>query len=223
MKTAIILGATGLTGGVLLKNLIQDSRYSKIKLFSRKSVLLSDPKIEEHIIDLLHLDTYEDKFTADQVFCCIGTTAAKTSDKNLYHKIDFGIPVQAARLCKAKSITTFIVISALGADHKSTIFYNRTKGEMEESVLKFEIPKTYILQPSLIGGERNEKRPGEYFFKILMKIFNPLLLGSFRKYKTIYPETIVSAMIWLANHDFGKKRIVSDEIKIISNKNIRNT
>ncbi len=218
MKTAIVLGATGLTGGILLHQLIHDDRYGKIKLFSRKSAGISHPKIEEHLINMLQLRDHADDFTADEVFCCIGTTASKTSDKDLYHKIDYGIPVSAARLCKTNTIDTFVVISALGADAKSRVFYNRTKGEMEEAVLEFDISKTHILQPSLIGGQRDEKRPGEYFFKVLMKVFNPLLIGSLKKYQTIDPETIVSAMVWLANHEFDQKRIVSDEIKEIANK-----
>ncbi len=219
MKTAIILGATGLTGGMLLKQLIEDERYSNIKLFSRKSSGISHPKIEEHIIDMVHLRAHAENFTGNDVFCCVGTTNAKTPDKELYHKIDYGIPVSAARLSKTNGIHTFIVISALGADSESRIFYNRTKGEMENAILEFELPKTHILQPSLIGGKREEKRPGEYFFKVLMKIFNPLLFGPLKKYRTIQPETIVSVMIWLANNQFEKKRVISDEIKEIIKKN----
>ncbi len=218
MKTAIILGATGLTGGILLHELLHDGRYHKIKLFSRKSIDINHPKIEEHLIDMLQLNDHAETFTADEVFCCIGTTAAKTSNKDLYHKIDYGIPVDAARLCKTNAIHTLIVISALGAGKESKIFYNRIKGEMEEAVLEFGIPKTHLLQPSLIGGNRNEKRPGEYFFKIVMKVFNPLLIGSLKKYRTIHPETIASAMVWLANTDFDKTRVLSDEIqKIVKN------
>ncbi len=215
-KTAIIIGATGLTGRILLQKMIHDNRYSKIKLFSRTSVGITDQKVEEHLIDMLQLRDHAEEFIADQVFCCIGTTAAKTPDKELYHKIDYGIPVSAARLCKTNKIPVFVVISALGADANSRVFYNRTKGEMEKAILEFDIPKTHILQPSLIGGKRDEKRPGEYFFKVLMKIFNPLLIGPLGKYRTIEPETIVSAMIRLANNDFDQKTILSDEIKEIS-------
>ncbi|MBQ0734877.1 NAD(P)H-binding protein [Aquimarina celericrescens] len=212
-KTAIILGATGLTGGILLRKLLDDDRYHKIKLFSRSSIGIEHPKIEEHLIDMLQLRDHADKFTADEVYCCVGTTNAKTPDKELYHNVDYGIPVSAARLCKTNKINTFIVISSLGANSNSTIFYNRTKGEMEEAVLEFDIPKTHILQPSLIGGDRDEKRLGEYVFKQFMKFINPVLIGGLKKYRSIRPETIVSAMIWLANHEFNGKRITSDEIK----------
>ncbi len=167
---------------------------------------------------MLQLKTVASDFIGDEVFCCIGTTNAKTPDKGLYRTIDYGIPVTAAQLCEQNNIKTFIVISALGADSKSRVFYNRTKGEMEETVLSLEIPKTHILQPSLISGKRDEKRTGEYFFKQLMKVINPLLLGSLKKYRSIHPETIVSAMIWLANNEFNSKRVVSDEIKVIHTK-----
>ncbi|SEM07544.1 NADH(P)-binding [Aquimarina amphilecti] len=218
-KTAIILGATGLTGRILLASLLNDNRYTKIKLFSRKTIGITHSKIEEHLINVLQLKSIANDFRGDEVFCCIGTTNSKTPDKGLYRSIDYGIPVTAAELCLQNNIDTFIVISALGADSESKIFYNRTKGEMEEAVLALEISKTHILQPSLISGKRNEKRSGEYFFKQFMKILNPLLLGPLKKYRSIRPATIVSAMIWLANNTFEKKRIVSDEIQTIHTKN----
>lgn len=214
-KIAIILGATGLTGTILLDKLLADTRYERIKLFSRKTIGISHPKIEEHLINVLQLESYSNHFHGDEVFCCIGTTNAKTPDKGLYRSIDYGIPVTAAKLCEQNHIDTFIVISALGADSKSNIFYNRTKGEMEETVLNFKIPKVHILQPSLIGGKRKEKRNGEYFFKLLMKLINPLLIGSLKKYRSIHPKKIVYSMIWLANNFSEKQRIVSSEIEEI--------
>ncbi|PWK20494.1 NAD(P)H-binding protein [Xanthomarina spongicola] len=212
-KTAIILGATGLTGGLLLEQLLIDSRYSKIILFSRTSCNIKHVKIEEHIVDLLDLTSYKDIFLADEVFCCIGTTKAKTPNEEHYLQIDFGIPVMAAQLCKENDINTFIVVSSLGADKHSTIFYNRTKGRMEEAVLLEKIPSTYILQPSLIGGDRNEKRVGEFIAKLFMKILNPLLFGSLSKYKSIHPITIAKSMVILANSSHPSGRIVSNDIK----------
>lgn len=218
MKTAIILGATGLTGGILLQKLIDDERYEKIILFSRKSTGTQHPKIEEHLIDMFQLKDHVTDFNADEVFCCIGTTSAKTPDKELYHKIDYGIPVHTGQLCVANKINTFIVVSALGADANSRIFYNHTKGEMENTILKMDIAKIHILQPSLIGGKRNERRLGESIFKVIMKIGNPFLIGPLKKYRMITPETIVSAMIWLANHKFDNRKIVSDKIHDLAKK-----
>ena len=112
-KTAIILGASGLTGGLLLEKLIVDDRYESIKLFSRSSIKGLPNKVKQYIGDLLELAQFKNDFTGDEVYCCIGTTAKKTPDKSLYRNIDYGIPVAAAKLAKANGINTFLVISAM--------------------------------------------------------------------------------------------------------------
>ncbi|HSD15574.1 MAG TPA: NAD(P)H-binding protein [Flavobacterium sp.] len=211
-KTAILLGASGLTGSLLLELLLSDSDFDKIKLFSRKESGHSHPKIEEHIIDVLHLEDHSADFTADVVFCCIGTTKAKTPDENEYKSIDFGIPVTAAQLAKQNNIQTFIVISALGANRKSPVFYNRIKGEMERQVLDLGIPKTHILEPSLIAGDRNEARIGETMGIYLMKAINPLLIGKLKKFRSIAPENIAKTMWHLAKNDYPKTIVPSDVI-----------
>ncbi|EAR02939.1 NAD(P)H-binding protein [Maribacter sp. HTCC2170] len=216
LKTAIILGATGLTGSLLLQRLLKDKRYGKIKLFSRSSTGKENAKLEEFIGDVIELENFKNDFEADEVFCCIGTTKAKTPDKDIYKKIDFGIPVQAAELCKKNGIDTLIIISALGANSKSKLFYNRTKGEMEDAVLKMQIPKTHILQPSLISGKREEKRIGELVFKQLMKVANLVMAGPLKKFKSIHPQDIAKTMLWVANNTYNRIRIPSDLIQKIS-------
>ena len=151
-KTAILLGATGLTGNLLLQQLLKDDDFQKIIPFSRSSVKLRQPKLEEHLIDLFQLKNHKDQFHADIVFCCVGTTQKKTPDKETYRKVDFGILVTAAKLAKQNNIPKMIVVSAIGADKNSRFFYNKTKGEMEEAVLEQKISETYILRPSLIDG-----------------------------------------------------------------------
>ncbi|WP_324719660.1 NAD(P)H-binding protein [Salinimicrobium sp. HB62] len=216
MKTAIILGATGLTGGELLNRLLKDVRYKKIKLFSRSAIGLKNEKIEEHLIDLFELEKYAEDFQADEVHCCIGTTQAKTPDDETYHKIDYGIPVTAAKLAKENNIGRFLVISALGAHVNSKFFYNRTKGEMERDVLALGIPETYILQPSLIAGRREEKRPFEAAWKKVMSVGNHLLVGPLKKYRSIHAGVIADAMVYLANNKYSVIRIESDEIREIA-------
>ena len=198
-KTAIILGASGLTGGLLLEKLIVDDRYESIKLFSRSSIKGLPNKVKQYIGDLLELEQFKTDFTGDEVYCCIGTTAKKTPDKSLYRDIDYGIPVAAAKLAKANGINTFLVISAMGANKKSNIFYNRTKGEMEQEVLNQAIPRTSILRPSLIGGERNEQRLLEKIGLVVFKIIQPLFIGPLKKYRIINADSIAQAMLNLAN------------------------
>ena len=216
MKTAIILGATGLTGGVLLKKLLEDERYSLIKVFSRSPVGFSHPKLEEHLLDLFNLEKAKADFTGDEIYCCVGTTKAKTPDLEIYRKVDYGIPVAAAKLAKENSIDSFLVISALGVEPDSRFFYNRIKGEMERDVLQLGLSETYFFQPSLISGDRKEKRTFEKIFKQVMKVGNYLLVGPLEKYRSIHPEEIARAMIEVANNSFPEVRIESDKIKEIA-------
>ncbi len=217
-KIAIVFGATGLVGETLLHLLLQDDRYSKIVLFSRRSVGFQHDRLEEHLVDLLQLEDQKKHFKADEVFCCVGTTNAKTPDKQLYEKIDYGIPVSAAKLCKENNIQSLMVVSALGARASSTFFYNRVKGEMEDEVLRIGVPKTHLLQPSMIGGNRKEKRPAEYIVKKLMLFFGFLLQGPTKKYRVIHPKEIALGMIWLANHSFEQTHIPSETIKQLAQK-----
>jgi len=217
-KTAILLGATGLTGGSLLNLLLKDERYEKVILFSRRSVKIQHQKIEEHIIDLFQLENYAEKFRADEVFCCIGSTQKKTPNNEAYKKVDVGIPSDAAKLAKEKDIKTFLVISALGADMDSRFFYNQIKGKMEANVLEQHIEHTYILRPSLISGQRKEKRPFEFLWKQVMKVANFMLLGPLKKYRSISPPTIAKAMMVLANTKPTVQIIESEKIKEITKK-----
>lgn len=216
-KTAIVLGATGLVGGILLDLLLQDERYKKIIVFSRRKFEKEDSKLEKRIGDLMNLQSFSEHFKADEVHCCIGTTKSKTPDTTKYREIDYDIPLKAAELCRNNGIATFIVISAMGSNENSSIFYNRVKGEMERDVLRIGIPKTHIVQPSLIGGERKEKRSGELFFKKLMNAIDFLMIGPLKKYRIIHPKDIARAMLWLANNPHENKRITSEELKILAN------
>ena len=215
-KIAIILGATGYTGGILLEKLIADASYEKIKLFSRSAVTNTSSKIEEYLIDVLKLEDYKSIFTADEVFCCIGTTASKTKNKEVYKSIDYGIPVTAAKLAKENKISTFVVMSSMGAAVSSTVFYSRTKGEMERDVVKKNIKNTVILRPSLIGGRRPEFRVGEKMGIGVMSIIGPILIGGLKKYRIIHPEKIATCMKILANRHQDRKILSSDEILTIA-------
>jgi uncharacterized protein YbjT (DUF2867 family) len=218
-KTAIILGASGLTGGILLQKLINDKRYSTIKLFSRTRIEGLPNKVIQFIGNLLELEQFRADIIADEVYCCIGTTSKKTPDKKLYKKIDYGIPVAAATLAKQNEIPTFLVISAMGANITGSVFYNRTKGEMEQDVLLQGIKNTFILRPSLISGERNERRLLEKIGIVVFKILQPLFIGSLKKYRIINAESIAQAMLNLANNTSTSEVIITsnDIIQLAKN------
>lgn len=208
----IVLGGTGLVGSHMIQIMLEDPRYSEIISFTRRSHGISHPKFSEIICDLFELESQVDQFHGDAVFCCIGTTLKKTPDRDIYQKIDKGIPVAAAKLADKNNIPTFIVVSSMGADAGSSIFYNRTKGEMEETVLETEIPKIHIVRPSLIGGDRQESRFGESFGKFLFGILNPIIP---KKYKMVHPKTIAQAMLHLADCNHEEAIVESDQILIL--------
>ena len=212
-KTAIILGASGLTGSIILEKLINDDRYTTIKLFSRKEIDNMPSKVNQYVGNLFELEKFKADFTGDEVYCCIGTTTKKTPDKAVYTAIDYGIPVSAAKLSKENGIHTFLVVSALGADAKSSIFYNKTKGIMERDVLVEKIQNTFILQPSIIQGQRNEQRIGEKIGLAVLKLVQPLFVGKLKKYRITEAEDIAQTMIKLANSRSTDQIINSEKIK----------
>lgn len=216
-KTAIVLGATGLTGGILLQKLIEDKNYLSIKLFSRSKIEGLPSKVSQYIGDLLNLEQFKADFKADEVYCSIGTTKAKTPDKEVYKQIDYGIPVAAAKLSKENKIDTFLVVSALGANANSSVFYNKTKGEMERDVQKQNIKNTFIFRPSLIGGERKEQRTLEKIGLAIFKVIQPLFIGRLKQYRITEPNDIAQAMINLANSTSHAEVIItSNDIKRIT-------
>lgn len=219
-KTAIILGATGLTGSILLEKLIEDDRYATIKLFSRSIIEDLPNKVKQFTGNLLELEHFKADFTGDEVYCCIGTTAKKTPNKTLYRQIDYGIPVHAATLSKENNIPTFLVVSAMGANQKSGVFYNKTKGDMEHDVLQQNINNTLVLRPSLIGGKRNEQRILEKIGLVVFKAIQPLFIGKLKEYKIINAESIAQAMIHLANNTpHAEVIITSNNINKIAKNN----
>lgn len=216
---AIILGSSGLTGSLLLNQVLNDERYSEVVLISRKGSGVQHPKVTEHIVNLFNLDQCGDLFKADHIFCCIGTTKKKTPDRSQYRKIDFGIPVNAAKLAKQNGISSFAVISSIGADASSSIFYSKTKGEMENGVLSAGIPNTVIVRPSFITGQRKEQRTLEKIGIILFKAFQFILVGPFRRYRAIEANDIAFSMIFLTNNPSDQQIFESNELETISKKN----
>ncbi len=218
-KTAIILGITGLTGKLLAQSILADATYDKLISFHRRKSGIEHPKLEEHVVDLFKLESQGTVFKADVVFCCIGTTQSKTSDKEQYKAIDYGIPLAAAKLAKTNGIPKFIVISALGADAESSVFYNKVKGEMERDILALNLPEAYFLEPALLDADREEKRTFEKIAIAAFKVFNLFLVGPLKKFQSIKPEQLVIAMKKLAVSRYPDARIESDKIKELAHGN----
>lgn len=216
--TAILIGATGLTGGFLLDILLKDTRYRKVVTLSRKQIPQQHPKLEQHIVDLLDSSTYNSYIKGDHLFICTGTTKAKTPNNENYYRIEHDLPVLVAKTAKANNVDKVIAISALGANPDSRFMYNRGKGAMERDIEKLQFKAAYFVQPALIGGDRDEKRSFESAWKKFQKLIDPFLVGFLRKYRTIHPKAIAQSMIYVAINDYPESRIESETLKILAEK-----
>lgn len=181
---ATLVGASGLIGSKLLSLLLKDPYFSVIKIAVRKSTGIIDPKLQECLIDFTDKQALENVVAGSSiVFCSVGTTSAKVKgDKAAYRKVDYNIPVAAARAANLHGASHFILVSAIGARSKSSNFYLQLKGEVEDQVeAQSSINGKHIFQPSLLLGNRTEARLGEKLGQVLMPFFSPLLLGSLKK------------------------------------------
>ena len=216
-KTALVFGSTGLTGSYLLNCLLTDSRYEKVKVFvRRKTDLPISEKLEVTIVELASPEKYSSLLYGEDLFCCLGTTIATAGSKEAFRKIDFDLPVKIAEEASKNNIFSFLIISSLGADTKSSNFYYKTKGETEEAIQKFSFRKISILRPSMLLGGRKEFRLGEIIGKELMRALSFVFVGSLKKYKAIHAQNVAKAMVEIANNDFGKTIFESDEIRNIA-------
>nr|WP_042291370.1 NAD-dependent epimerase/dehydratase family protein [Nonlabens ulvanivorans] len=214
--SAVVIGATGLTGSKLIELLFENEQYDRVITLSRKRTKLNHRKHESHIVDLFDPATYTDFLKADHLFICTGTTQAKTPDKDEYYRIEHDLPVQVAEVALNNGVQKVIAISALGANANSKFMYNRGKGEMERDIVKLGFEESYFVQPALIGGDREEQRKFESAWKKFQKLIDPLFIGFFKKYRTIEPETIAQSMIYVAIKGYAKSKIESDELKTIA-------
>lgn len=216
-KTALLFGATGLTGNYSLKLLLNDSRYGKVKVFVRKETdFPSNEKLEVHIVELSALENYSHLLRGDDLFCCLGTTIAVAGNMEAFRKVDFELPVKIAETASRNNVSSLVGISSLGADSKSANFYLRTKGETEEAIQKFSFKKIAILRPSMLLGVRKEFRFGELIGKGLMLALSFVFIGSFKKYKAIHANDVAKAMLAIANNNFPERIFESDHIQQIA-------
>jgi uncharacterized protein YbjT (DUF2867 family) len=195
MKTAIIIGATGLTGKALLYQLLEDKQFNTIILFLRKELNISHPKLVQHCIDFNALDAYKDLIKGDVIFCCLGTTIKTAGSQEAFKKVDYTYPTEFAKIAKQNNVSTFCLQSSLGADSKSTNFYLKVKGETEDFIRQLNFVSFSSFRPSMLLGNRTEFRLGETIGKIVMQGLSFMFIGKLKRYKAIHVNQVASAMI----------------------------
>jgi len=212
MKTALLFGSSGLVGGHLLNKLIKDTNYSKIKLFVRSDPEISDLKVEIIKTDFNNLQNHKEDIKGDDCFFCIGTTKKNSPNKDEYRRIELDVPKEIAQIAKSNFINSFIFVSALYANYKSSGDYVKFKGLVEEELKKLNFPKLVLMRPSFLMGDRKEKRVGEKIGIFVFKLLSPLLLGPLKKMRPIHSETVARAMIIIIQNDIQKTTFESNEI-----------
>lgn len=213
-RTALIVGATGLVGGHLLDALLADDRYKAVTALVRTPVPLKHDKLTQLEVDFDNLRANEDAFAVQDVFCCLGTTIKKAGSQKAFRKVDYDYPLDVARLAARQGAQQYLMVTALGADKNSLIFYNRVKGEVERDLIKIPFRSIHIMQPSLLLGDRKESRLGEKLGEIALGAASVLMQGPLKKYRGIEAKAVAGAMLQYATQlEAGVHIHESDEIQ----------
>lgn len=191
MKTAVIAGATGLIGKELVNQLLNSPRYAQVVALTRRPWRKEHPKFVNVVTDFKDLDKALAQYRIDDVFCCLGTTIAKAGSKDKFAEVDLTYPLALAKATLALGAKQYMLVTALGADKSSSIFYNRVKGQVEEAIRAEPFSAVHIFRPSLLLGSREEKRAGEEAAKVVYKYLGFLIP---KKYKGIEGRTVAKAM-----------------------------
>ena len=212
LKTALVLGATGLVGKTLVEQLCQDHRYQTVTCLVRKPLSIdffcvgagnadsanSADKVQPIVVDFENLQDYQGYFGCQHIYVCLGTTIKKAGSKGAFRKVDFEYVHVAAQLARAQRAVSFVWISSVGANAKSHNFYLRVKGELENAIIGMSgLDNACAVRPSLLLGEREEMRPAEKLASVFSPFLSPLFLGGLVKYKPVQAADVAAQMIRL--------------------------
>jgi uncharacterized protein YbjT (DUF2867 family) len=195
-RTALLVGATGLIGRQLLTKLLHVPYYDKVVVLTRRSLEITHTKLDQVIFDFDNPE--ESVVKADDVFCCLGTTIKKAGSKEAFRKVDLEYPLTIAALAQKNGAEKFMIVTALGADDNSGIFYNQVKGQVEQGLKAMKYSVLHIFRPSLLLGDRKETRLGEKVGEVLSTLFRPVMFGSLKKYRAIDSGKVANAMLAFA-------------------------
>ena len=196
-QTAVVIGATGLIGNIVVEELLNDDAFSIVRTLTRKPLTIIHPKLQQRIVNFSDMNDYKEKFgEGDIIFCCIGTTQKKVQgDKEAYKKVDYDIPVNAARIGISRGYKKYVLVSAIGANESSSNFYLQLKGKTENAIKEFSFRSISIFRPAQLLGKRNEYRPAEKFLQPVTRFISLFLFGSLKKYRSIQAKDVAKAMV----------------------------
>lgn len=197
-RTALVAGATGMVGTALLQRLAADAGYREVRVIGRRPPALAGAKVRFIESDFGNLAALAHELAVDDVFCCLGTTIRKAGSQAAFERVDYQMVVDLARAAHQAGAKRFLVISAVGASERAAAFYSRVKGRMERAVRELPFEAVHIVRPSLLLGDRAERRPGEQAAQALAPWLSPVLRGPLAKYRAVPAEDVAAALVTLA-------------------------
>lgn len=214
---AVLFGYNGLVGSNLFKLLLENPLIDSVATAGRSDLTSQNPKHRHYKTDFSDLNELAHIFSADVVFCCLGTTIAKAGSQDNFRKVDYHYPLEISKIASKSQVKKLIIVSSVGADAGSSNFYLKTKGEMEEAVRQQMIPQISFMQPGLLLGRRQEFRFGERLAVLIFPLFNPLLVGKLAKYKAVRALDVAAAMLQIALQDDPVSNCNSLQINVLAN------
>lgn len=194
-RTALVLGASGLVGGHVLRRLAADARWTRVVTLGRRPLPTAGPTHEDHVVDFDRLGEQAELFACDDLVCCLGTTIRTAGSQEAFRRVDLEIPFEAAQLAHTAGATQVALVSALGADAGSRIFYNRTKGEAEAAVGRVGFEGVQIFRPSLLAGDRDEVRVAERVGQVVLGALAPVLRGPLAPLRPTEADDVAAAIV----------------------------
>jgi uncharacterized protein YbjT (DUF2867 family) len=204
---AVIIGATGLVGRQILKEVLNDPDFSEVRIFVRKATGIVNPKLKEIITPMTDVPALTTQVVGDVLFNGMGTTIKQAGSQKEQQRIDRDIPIRFAELASKNGAGFMLNVSSVGASMKGN-FYLKTKAEMEHGTERYFPGKAYHFRPSMLAGDRKEFRRGEKFFVSVMKVVDPVLRGSALKYRSMKVDNLAKAMVNLSKSPAGKPNIL---------------
>lgn len=213
-RTALVAGSSGLVGGHLLRQLLDNPAYDRVTALTRRALPLTHKKLVQQVVDFDRLAEVGDFPRVHDIFCCLGTTIRQAGSQDAFRKVDMTYVAELGRMAVRHRTTQFLVVTALGADPRSRVFYNRVKGETEEAIRRLQFEGIQIFRPSLLLGKREQSRPAERIAGLLSPLVGWVMMGPLARYRPIKAATVARAMVRVARDaPRGAHVYESDEIR----------
>jgi uncharacterized protein YbjT (DUF2867 family) len=195
-RVALVAGATGLVGQAVLAALLADNHYAHVHTVGRRTLPMVHTKLTQHVVDFAAPTSWAGLPHIDDCFIALGTTIKVAGSQAAFKAIDFEAVIAAARTGIARGATKLGVVSAMGADPKSSIFYNQVKGEMEKAVAQLGFKTLVLVRPAMLAGDREALnqpvRSGERMGLLVTRLLRPLIPAN---YQSVNAKDVAAALV----------------------------